>query len=227
MKKRLLITGGYGSGMITASLFEDINEISDEWIIEGFLTDIKKKGEYLGKYKVVGSTDEIKDYVNKGYYISYTLHCTTKNKYERIQKFKALNIPLEANATGIHPLAYISPSTKLGYGVIALPYASTSFAPEIGNFVNLYPHSYIAHDSVIGDFSMLTAHSVVGARVKVGEGVHIGLNSSIREDLIIGKYSIIGMGSVVTKNIDDNEIAAGNPAKIIGTNKMEKNEDTF
>lgn len=216
MKKRLLIVGGKGSGEITISLFEDINQVTGEWIIEGFLTDIKAKGEFLGKYQVVGSTNEIKDYVDKGYYISYTLHCTTKNKFERVQKFKALNIPLEAHANGIHPLAYVSPSTKIGHGIIACPFAATSFAPEIGNFVHLYPQSYVAHNSIVNDFCMLTAHSTVGARVKVGEGVHLGLNSCIREDLTIGKYSIIGMGAVVTKNVGDFEIVAGNPAKVIG-----------
>jgi len=222
MKKRLLIVGGRGSGEITISLFEEVNQLTNEWIIEGFLTDIKAKGEFLGKYKVIGSTDEIKDYVNKGYYISYTLHCTTKNKYERIQKFKALNIPMEANATAIHPRAYINPSAKIGHGVVICPFASTSFAPEIGNFVHMYPNSYIAHNSIINDYSMLTAHSTVGARVKVGEGAHMGLNSCIREDLTIGKYSIIGMGAVVTKNVNDFEIVAGNPAKKIKTAKGEK-----
>ena len=222
MKKRLLIVGGRGSGEITISLFEEVNQLTNEWIIEGFLTDIKAKGEFLGKYKVIGSTDEIKDYVNRGYYINYTLHCTTKNKYERIQKFKALNIPLEANATAIHPRAYINPSAKIGHGVVICPFAAPSFAPEIGNFVHLYPYSYIAHNSIINDYSMLTAHSTVGARVKVGEGAHMGLNSCIREDLTIGKYSIIGMGAVVTKNVNNFEIVAGNPAKPIKTAKGEK-----
>lgn len=219
MKKRLLIVGGHGSGEITISLFEDINRVTDEWVIEGFLTDIKAKGEFLGKHKVVGSTEEIKDYVDKGYYINYTLHCTTKNKFERILKFKSLNIPREANATGIHPLAYVNPSTKIGYGVVVCPFASTSFASELGDFVHLYPHSYVAHNSIIEDYGMLTAHSIVGSRVKVQEGTHVGLNSCIRENLTIGKYSIIGMGAVVVTNVNDFEIVAGNPAKVIGAKK--------
>lgn len=222
MKKRLLIIGGHGSGEITISLFEDINQATDEWIIEGFLTDIKPKGEYLGKYKVVGSTDEIKDYVNKGYYINYTLHCTTKNKFERVEKFKALNIPLEANATGVHPKAHIHPSSEIGHGAVVCAMASTSFAVKIGNFVNLYPFSYIAHDSIVEDYTMLTAHSVVGARVQAGEGVHMGLNSCVREDISIGRYAIVGMGSVVTKDINDFQVVVGNPARHL---KYLTNED--
>ena len=43
----------------------------------------------------------------------------------------------------------------------------------------------------------------------------IGSNSTILCGLIIGENAIIGAGSVVTKNIPDNEIWAGNPAKFL------------
>ncbi|MCV5245276.1 N-acetyltransferase, partial [Escherichia coli] len=43
----------------------------------------------------------------------------------------------------------------------------------------------------------------------------IGANATILPGIIIGENSIIGAGSVVTKDIPDNVIVAGNPAKII------------
>lgn len=43
----------------------------------------------------------------------------------------------------------------------------------------------------------------------------IGANSTILCGLIIGKNSTVGAGSVVTKNIPENEIWAGNPAKFL------------
>jgi acetyltransferase-like isoleucine patch superfamily enzyme len=43
----------------------------------------------------------------------------------------------------------------------------------------------------------------------------IGSNSTILCGLIIGENAIIGAGSVVTKNVPDNEIWAGNPAKFL------------
>ena len=43
----------------------------------------------------------------------------------------------------------------------------------------------------------------------------IGANSIILKGVTIGERSIIGAGSVVTKNIPDDEIWAGNPAKFI------------
>ena len=50
----------------------------------------------------------------------------------------------------------------------------------------------------------------------VKEGASIGANATILAGVTIGKNSIIGAGSVVTKDIPDDVIATGNPAKVIG-----------
>ena len=51
--------------------------------------------------------------------------------------------------------------------------------------------------------------------IKVGNNVWIGGNVSVMPGIEIGNNVVIGAGSVVTKNIPDNSIAAGSPAKII------------
>ena len=53
------------------------------------------------------------------------------------------------------------------------------------------------------------------ALVHIQQNVFIGSNVTILKGVIIGKNSIIGNSSVVTKNISENVIAAGNPAKVI------------
>ena len=49
----------------------------------------------------------------------------------------------------------------------------------------------------------------------VKKGASIGSNATILCGITIGANSIIGAGSVVTRDIPDNTIAAGNPARII------------
>lgn len=52
----------------------------------------------------------------------------------------------------------------------------------------------------------------------IGQNVFIGINVIILPGVEIGDNVIIGSGSVVTKSIDGNSIAVGNPARIIKKN---------
>jgi acetyltransferase-like isoleucine patch superfamily enzyme len=51
----------------------------------------------------------------------------------------------------------------------------------------------------------------------IGDNVFIGMNAVILMNTKIGNNVIIGAGSVVTKNIPDNTVAAGNPARVLCT----------
>lgn len=102
--KKVLIVGGKGSGEMAASVFEAMRAAGDgQWAVAGFLTDIRQPGERIGIYPVLGGTREILDFIAKGYYIHYTLHCTSKDKSARIEKYRELNVPLEALASAVHP----------------------------------------------------------------------------------------------------------------------------
>jgi len=52
-----------------------------------------------------------------------------------------------------------------------------------------------------------------GALVK--EGAKIGANATVLPGVVIGRNALIGAGSVVVKDVPDNKVAAGNPAKVI------------
>lgn len=54
----------------------------------------------------------------------------------------------------------------------------------------------------------------------IRKGASIGSNATIMCGITIGEGAIIGAGSVVTKDVPDNSIAAGNPARIIKNMKQ-------
>lgn len=49
----------------------------------------------------------------------------------------------------------------------------------------------------------------------VKEGASIGANSTILPNITIGKRAMIGAGSVVTRDVPDNALALGNPARVV------------
>src|SRR3990172_6925411 len=53
-------------------------------------------------------------------------------------------------------------------------------------------------------------------KTKIEVGASIGANATIIGGITIGKYSLIGAGSVVTKDIPNNTLWVGNPARQLG-----------
>ena len=53
------------------------------------------------------------------------------------------------------------------------------------------------------------------APILIKEGAFIGAHAIILKGVTIGRHSVIGAGAVVTKNVPDNEVWAGNPAKFV------------
>lgn len=60
-----------------------------------------------------------------------------------------------------------------------------------------------------------------GKPIKIGNDCFIGANVTILPGITIGDRVVIGAGSVVTKNIESDSIAVGNPAKVIRKNIQE------
>lgn len=54
-----------------------------------------------------------------------------------------------------------------------------------------------------------------GSPVAIGDNVWIGGNTTINPGVTIGSNVVIGSGSVVTRDIPDNVVAAGNPARVL------------
>lgn len=61
----------------------------------------------------------------------------------------------------------------------------------------------------------------IGKPVNIGNDVWIGGHSTICPGVTIGSGVVVAAGSVVTKNIPDNVVVGGVPAKII--KKIEQN----
>ena len=85
---------------------------------------------------------------------------------------------------------------------------------SVGNNVTLSHCSILAHDA---STNMYLGKSKIG-KVVIGNNVFVRYESVILPNVIIGNDVIIGARSVVTKNIPDNSIVGGIPAKIIKYN---------
>lgn len=89
---------------------------------------------------------------------------------------------------------------------------------KIGNYVMIAQDLYIiANNHAFSDITtpMYFQHNELKLETIIDDDIWIGAKVIITPGRKIAKGSIIGAGSVVTKNIPENQIWAGNPAKFI------------
>ncbi|MDB0601498.1 hypothetical protein PL373_10140 [Tenacibaculum maritimum] len=74
---------------------------------------------------------------------------------------------------------------------------------------------HIAHGVKVGRNSVIIANAMIAGSVNIGENSWIAPSSSIINKKNIGDNVLVGLGAVVTKNVENDVIVAGNPAKFI------------
>lgn len=118
----------------------------------------------------------------------------------------------------------IHPNTILGFdvsvGLSTLIAAGVIINPlgKIGVGCILNTGCILDHEATIEDYVHIGPGATLAGNVTVGEGTFVGANSTIIQGVTIGKNCIIGAGSIVLKNVDDNTVMVGNPAKFLRRN---------
>ena len=80
--------------------------------------------------------------------------------------------------------------------------------------------SFMTHDggiNVLNNLNYFEERMDKLAPIKVGDNVFIGARAVIMPGVTIGNNCIIGLGSIVTKDVEDNSVVCGIPAKKIKT----------
>lgn len=207
--KKIIIIGASGFGRELVQWIEDINNITPEWEILGFIDDNKEALDcYKCDYKIIGS---IKDWEPKEdeYFACALAFPAVKKKVVTLLKDKGGKF-----ATLIHPTALINKYAEIGEGVIITPRSNVNANAKIGNFVSILG-SGIGHDAIIGDYSTLSGRCSINGHVQIGSQVYVACGVSIAPSKKIGDEATIGIGSVVISNVKAGTTVFGNPAKKI------------
>lgn len=118
---------------------------------------------------------------------------------------------------------FIEGGGKIGENCSIFPdvfFGSEPYLITIGNNVRItFGVKFATHDGGVWTLrknGILEQADVFG-KIVVGDNTNIGWNAIILPGVTIGKNCVIGAGAVVTKDIPDNSVAVGVPAKVIET----------
>lgn len=204
-----MILGIYGSGGSGREV-KEIAETIKKWDEIVFIDDTIKSDEFKGIKRMPFSMFQ-QMYSNKQAVVVIALG-EPQYKFALYNKVKNAGYSLE---NVIHPTAVISPSAKLGKGIIIKAGAVVSVDTVIEDNVCLEQYVVVAHDVMIHAHTQISAFVMLAGHCEVGEETFIGLSVPVREHVKIGTQCIIGMGSVVVKNVENNVVVVGNPARTL------------
>lgn len=210
MKEIIIIGAGGHAKVIIDIILQRKKFFNDKLVVKGILDDIfcEYEEKKIFGIPIIGKIDKILELPNNTYYIIAIGNNSIRKKI--FQKYNGREY-----ATLIHPKAVIAEEVTIGEGTVIMAGAIVNSHTRIGKHCILNTGSIVEHDNFIEDYVHISPGAVLCGGISVEEGTWIGANVVITHGMKIGKEVIIGAGAVVIKNIDNKNIVAGNPAKMI------------
>ncbi len=93
-------------------------------------------------------------------------------------------------------------------------FGSEPYLISIGNNVTITEDvKFISHDGGVGIFRKEIPGLNVFGRIVIKDNCFIGVNSVLMPNIVIGPNAVVGAGAVVTKDVPENTVVTGVPAK--------------
>lgn len=83
----------------------------------------------------------------------------------------------------------------------------------IGDGCKIDSNCYISHNCIVGKNTLIVGNTLLMGSVNVGENSYISGGVTVRDNLNIGSGVFIAMGSVVTRDVEENMVVSGVPAR--------------
>lgn len=205
-QKNLILVGGGGHCKSVIEVAE-----SAGYEIKGILDMPDEVGkEVLPGHKVIGTDDEIPQYVEECDFIITVGFI--KNPALRIKLYNKVKAAGGRLATIIASTAHVSKYAELGEGTVIMHHAFVNAGAKIGDNCIINTFVNIEHDAEVGNQCHISTGTMVNGECKIGENCFIGSQSVCANCIEIASDIIVGAGSVVRKSIRVKGIYAGNPA---------------
>jgi sugar O-acyltransferase (sialic acid O-acetyltransferase NeuD family) len=123
---------------------------------------------------------------------------------------------------GLEPISVVASSAVVGIyrshfgkGLNIMHHCFISDGVKIGQGCLINALVSIHHDVVLGDFVEVSPGASILGGCQIGALTSIGSGARILPNVHIGRNCKIGAGTIVTKDLPDNVVAVGVPARIV------------
>lgn len=205
----VVIYGAGGHGRVVAEIIEQ----GGVHRIVGFVDDDPTlQGHCVGDYPILGDRSALQRLRDRG--VEGCILAIGSNSVRSALASLAKGLGLEL-ITVIHPSAHISPGATIGEGSVVEACTVIKTGSSIGPLAIINSCVSIGHDVVLGEGVHISPGVSIGGWVEIGEGAHIGMGASVIPRVRIGKNVVVGANAAVIRDLPDNVVAVGVPARII------------
>lgn len=205
----MIVSGAAGHAKEVLQILSD-NGIKVDYLFDNVSETIPS---YFDTYKVIRGLED--DRIKAGDKFVLGLGGTNSRKilYDKFVGLGLIPFNLISNT------AVVNKNSKyFGKGLNIMHFVFIAENAEIGDGSLINAYASLHHDVCIGEFTEIAPKALLLGGVSVGDFTTIGAGATILPSIHIGNNCVIGAGSVVTKDIGDNEVCYGIPAKVVRRN---------
>ncbi|GAA1777238.1 NeuD/PglB/VioB family sugar acetyltransferase [Nostocoides vanveenii] len=207
----LYIFGAGGLGREVEALVSAVNDSGLTWRLAGFLDDApspvnRQRVEDLG-HQVIGGIDHALGRSPQAVVVALADARTRQSVTGRLAT-AGWQLPAL-----VHPDTTLGRRVDLSQGALVCAGVRTSTNIRLGKSVVLCANATIGHDVVLGDYSTVLPGAVVSGEVTLGDASLVGASATILQGLAVGVRATVGAGAVVVRDVPDEVIVRGVPAR--------------
>jgi len=210
MPESIVIVGAGGHARVIA----DIVRLAGRYTVVGYLDDLhpERRGASWDAGTILGGMEQLGVLRSSGVNAAFVAVGDCEARLALADRLGAAGFDLPVL---MHPSAVRAGDVTMGPGSVLVAGAIVNPGARIGAHVIVNTAASVDHECVIDDGVHIACGARLGGRVHVGRGSWIGLGAVVKERVHIGSGTLVGAGSLVLKDLPDDVVAYGTPARVI------------